>query len=135
MTLNKALLVVLSLSFFAITSNAQERHIHLNGIHLEPQQIQAMDQVFEQRVPDGFYWINDNTGQWGYEGDDTVQGIIPAALAAQSQPSHNHQQQSSGHHSNPNISMSQNGRVVSGHINGQHCTYVTVHGMSVRSCD
>ena len=134
--------LLLSLSLFSICGFSEERHIHLNGEHLESNQIAIMDQLFGQMVPNGYYWINESNGQWGYEGNPNAQGLVPA-LVAQSyqQPSYEQEsyqqayQGSSDYYQQPEINMSQNGSVVSGRVNGRNCTYVSVQGMSVRNCD
>ena len=130
------LVLLVGLSVFAIHGFSEERHIHLNGQHLEANQIVIMDQLFGQMVPNGYYWINENTGQWGYEGNPNAQGMVPALLAQQQSASEEaYYPEDNGGYDRPDINMSQNGRVVSGRVNGRDCTYVTVEGMSVRSCD
>ena len=129
--------LLVSLSLFSIHGFSQERHIHLNGQHLEANQIAMMDQLFGQMVPNGYYWINEANGQWGYEGNPNAQGLVPALVAQSNQGSSYQQpyQDNSDYYKKSEINMSQNGSVVSGRVDGRNCTYVSVQGMSVRSCD
>lgn len=109
---------------FCKAALSEERHIHLNGEHLTTENIVLFDQVLSSTVPDGFYWMNFQTGEWGYEGNNEVEGIAAAF-----------QQQGQQHASNTYINNSQNGSVVSGRINGQNCTYVSAGAFTVKDCD
>ena len=125
--------ILLGLLFSLTLFAEEERHIHVNGEHLDSEDILLMDQLFKKKVNDGFYWINFQTGQWGNEGDPTVLGInksiLQIAQAAQQAAKQKNQS------SQTDINMSQNGRVVSGKLNGQNCTFVSVGGTTVKSCD
>ncbi|GEM_PF-5109979 len=124
----------------------QERHIHLNGEHLEPLGITEIDALFSQRVEDGNYWVNE-LGQWGYENNALPIGNINIAALQQIQAKEmirnvgappNQGNQNGGQYrapGNTEINTSQNGSVVTGNIGGKRCTYVSVGGMSMRSCD
>ncbi|MCW8880403.1 MAG: hypothetical protein OQK51_25370 [Kangiellaceae bacterium] len=122
-------LVSLYISSLALAQQ-EERHIHVNGEHLDNTSIAVMDLLFGKKVTNGFYWINENTGQWGFEGETKVRGVLKIVQQIAQQ---NQSQQAQN---NPTeINMSQNGRVVSGKLNGQNCTFVSVGGTTVKSCD
>ncbi|MES9972583.1 MAG: hypothetical protein ABW092_21315 [Candidatus Thiodiazotropha sp.] len=111
---------------------AEDRHIHVNGQCLEAEQMAQLDQVVGGQTPNGFYWIDFNSGAWGYEGNETIQGYLSAPAGAQGE------QSAAGGSSSgerPYMESSITGRVVSGQVNGQDCTYVSVGGTTVRSCD
>lgn len=118
--------------FISAAVIAEERHIHVNGEHLSDEDIQLLDLVWQKTVPNAFYWINQNTGEWGFEGDDTVHGII--AMIAKAAELEAQQRQNPGS-TQETINSSQNGSVVSGRINGQNCTYASAGGMTVKTCD
>ena len=111
------------------------RHIHINGSHLEDSQILALDKMLGYEVPNGFYWINESTGEWGYQGSDEVLGSVyprngsgNTAGAQVQQPV----QQESGS-SRPYISNDTGtGSAV---IDPNGCSYVSSGGMTFRSCD
>ncbi len=85
---NSSFLILFLLSI-SINVNAQQfRHIHVNENHLSSEEILALDQLAVGVVPNGFYWINFDNGEWGYEGNAGVQGVLPA-LAKKSQPESN----------------------------------------------
>ncbi|TQV74938.1 hypothetical protein FLL45_08240 [Aliikangiella marina] len=111
---------------------SEERHIHVNGEHLDRQDIVLMDQLFGKTVANGFYWINFQTGHWGLEANDEPLGVIEVIRQNYLQQV---AQQSQSNEAKPEINMSQNGRVVSGKLNGQECTFVSVGGTTVKSCD
>ena len=103
------------------------RHIHINGTHLDEAQIVALDQAMGYGVPNGFYWLNQETGQWGYEGNEEVLGSIYVG---------NNQGGSSPQNNNgsnrPTISNDTGtGTAV---INPEGCSYVSSGGMTFRSC-
>ena len=126
--LNAKLLRVFGVALCAVSFNvlAQDgRHIHVNGECLDQHNIQLADQLFQTQVPDGFYWINFETGEWGIEGQSATLGVLTTIANARQQ---NQSQQSTGR---TEINQSQNGSVVS----GEHCTYASVGGTTVRLCD
>lgn len=132
LVISAALLIVINFSLQA----QEERHIHVNGEHLDAEDITLMDQLFDAKVANGFYWINFQTGQWGYENSPDVMGInqnilkiAQAAQKAQQQNQHRNQ------NNKTIINRSQNGSVVSGKLNGRNCTFVSVGGTTVKSCD
>jgi hypothetical protein len=69
-----SLLILIATSTAALASGA--RHVHVNGQHLNAQQIASLDSIAGSFVPDGFYWLNLSTGVWGYEGNPTPAGRI-----------------------------------------------------------
>lgn len=110
----------------------EQRHIHFNGEHLDLQTISVMDQLFGYKLANGNYWINTQTGEWGFEGNSQVQGVLSQVSQAQKQ---SNQQQTSRSTPRAEINTSQNGSVVSGKLNGQNCTFVSAGGMTMKSCD
>jgi hypothetical protein len=130
-----SLAILFSLPLFA----GDERHIHVNGEHLDITDIKLLDQLTGGQVDNGYYWLNMQTGQWGYEGNDQVQGTIESiAHYIQNQNSDRGQSGSFDQEAeqyNDWEGADQNGSVVSGRINGQNCTYVSVGGTTMRSCD
>lgn len=65
------------------------RVVVVNGSLLDSVSIAQLDRAACSRVPDGRYWLNLHTGQWGYAGEPWVRGHIGDACrpAAPSQPS------------------------------------------------
>jgi hypothetical protein len=133
--MRKILLIAITMFSYFICNpvNAdQERHIHLNGEHLDGETMLMMDQVFGGQVNDGFYWLNQQTGEWGYEDNPAVQGVVNSVVQYQQQPAQQHAPSSSGS-KRGEYSSSQNG---SAYIGGEgECSYVSAGGMSFRSCD
>jgi hypothetical protein len=127
-------LIILSSLLLTAHSVFAERHIHVNGQCLEQAQMAQLDQLIGGQAPDGFYWIDFKNGAWGYEGNEETQGYITAIVSRQDEQSGSASSSDDGGN-RPYINSSNNGRVVSGKINGQNCTYVSVGGTAVRSCD
>ena len=137
---------LLILCIFQFSLHAEnKRHIHINGEHLDATNVQLLDKIVGNTVEDGYYWINMQTGQWGYENNDQVQGVIANIAnqvnqqASQSQVRANPQNQSNynqeANRYNNWEGVDQNGGVVSGRVNGKNCTYVSAGGMTMKSCD
>jgi hypothetical protein len=75
----KAISVILlaSLPFLAMDAYAQ-RAVSVNGQHLNSRQLIVLDQLVGAYVPNGHYWLNMQTGAWGYVGNPVIQGYIGA---------------------------------------------------------
>lgn len=55
---------------------AQQRLIRLNGAILTDYQAYQLDNLAGTHVPNGAYWLDFETGLWGYEGNPTPQGRL-----------------------------------------------------------
>lgn len=73
-----AVAVVLATLGLAPESSAQQRTVVVNGVVLSPQQLYALDQMAGGFVPNGNYWLDPNTGLWGYAGNPTPMGQLGA---------------------------------------------------------
>ena len=59
-------------------AEAQQRYVVVNGVLMSPDQLYVLDQMAGGYVPNGAYWLDLNTGIWGYAGDATPRGQIGA---------------------------------------------------------
>jgi hypothetical protein len=73
----------LVLTVFAIDANAQSRNVLVNGQRMTDQQVQFLTQRACTEIPDGAYWLNMQTGAWGYVGNPQVQGVLGDACRQQ----------------------------------------------------
>lgn len=76
-----AIIVVLS----AGAASAQ-RYVVVNGIRLDEPQIQALEQLACGPIADGNYWLDTQSGIWGYAGNPYPMGHISANCGNQQQP-------------------------------------------------
>ncbi len=53
-----------------------ERFVMINGQRLNNQQLYGLDRAHCGPVANGNYWLDYNTGIWGYAGNTTPQGHI-----------------------------------------------------------
>ena len=130
---------------FAYSAQAQLgyqdfRHIHINGVHVDDAQILNLDATLGYEVPNGFYWVNDNTGEWGYEGNGEVLGSIYTEATQRNntevQSTQSSQQTSSPKQSgNSRPYISNDTGTGSAVIDSNGCSYVSAGGMTVKSCD
>ena len=61
---------------FNTTISHAERFVIINGQRLDNQQLYSLQQTHCGPIADGNYWLNYNTGLWGYAGNSTPQGYI-----------------------------------------------------------
>lgn len=124
--------ILLTLLMFTSSSIAeQQRHIHINGEHLSDALIKQLDTLVGNKVDDGYYWINLQTGAWGYEGNDQTQGVVHTIANAnrKNEPAEPRPKYRASE------GVSSTGTVTSGRLNGQNCTFVSVGGTTMKSCD
>jgi hypothetical protein len=57
-------------------AHAQSRFIVVNGQRMTDAQAAALDRMQCTRIPNGAYWLNTNTGVWGYAGNPRPQGRL-----------------------------------------------------------
>lgn len=62
------LLMIVTLSAPFLGANALARGVTINGELMNQPQLQLIDRLACARVPDGAYWVNTRTGQWGFQG-------------------------------------------------------------------
>jgi hypothetical protein len=138
----RTIILITLCSFHYSLIAANDRHIHINGEHLETANILLLDQVVGNKVGDGYYWLNMQTGEWGYENNNQVQGVISRIANQPNQQTQTQTQTQKESNLSPDTNrynnwegVDQNGSVVSGKVNGKNCTYVSVSGMTMKSCD
>ena len=47
---------------------AYERYVFVNGLRMNQVELAFLDAAQGEYIPNGRYWLNVYTGQWGYEG-------------------------------------------------------------------
>jgi len=78
MTLRKTMLLasLVALVGVAGTVHAQPRWVVVNGVPQTPLQLSVLDGYACTVIPNGSYWLNYNSGIWGYAGDPRPVGHI-----------------------------------------------------------
>lgn len=76
-----AVALAITVFFASAPSEAQQRFVVVNGQLLSAEQLFVLDQMAGGFVPNGAYWVDPNTGIWGYAGDPTPRGQIGAPAA------------------------------------------------------
>ena len=71
--------LTLALALFATDAAAQSRNVWVNGQRMSDAQVHALSQRACTAIPDGAYWLNMQTGAWGYWGNPQVQGTFGEA--------------------------------------------------------
>ncbi|MBV5260891.1 hypothetical protein FLX56_20960 [Synechococcus moorigangaii CMS01] len=80
MFLKKASLTVLSsLLLLAGASIPAKAQVYVNGEYIQGEELLLLEYLAGGSIPAGSYWLDYYTGEWGYAGDPTVQGIIGAS--------------------------------------------------------
>ena len=73
------LALALALSVFCTDALAQSRRVVVNGQRLTDAQVAALARTNCREIPNGAYWLNTQTGAWGYAGNPRVQGVFGEA--------------------------------------------------------
>jgi hypothetical protein len=63
----------------AAPAGAQSRWVIVNGERMSDAQVAYLEQRACTRIPDGRYWLNTQTGAWGYARNPQVQGTFGEA--------------------------------------------------------
>ena len=71
-----AIAVCLAISLTAAPAEAQQRYVVVNGVLMTAQDLYVLDRLAGYYVPNGNYWLDPNTGIWGYAGNPYPQGQI-----------------------------------------------------------
>ena len=72
---------VMVLGAASVTVEAQYRIVIVNGQLLSPQDLYVLDQMNSGYVPNGSYWLDPQSGVWGYAGDPTPRGRLGGGAA------------------------------------------------------
>jgi hypothetical protein len=78
-----SLVVVVAWLAADMSASAQPRSVVVNGQRLNGAQIAQLEQRACTPIPNGQYWLNLQTGEWGYAGNPRVRGVIGEACARQ----------------------------------------------------
>jgi hypothetical protein len=68
--------LVFGLCAFDGDANAQSRWVFVNGVRMSDAQIAQLEQAACTQIPNGSYWLNMQTGVWGYAGNWQPQGVF-----------------------------------------------------------
>lgn len=60
---------------------AQSRWVYVNGQRMSDAQLADLARRNCADIPNGLYWLNNQTGAWGYAGNPQVQGMFGASCA------------------------------------------------------
>jgi hypothetical protein len=73
-----SLLLVLGSAFSLLPADAaaQTRNVWVNGQRMTDAQVLDLSRRACTSIPDGAYWLNTQTGAWGYWGNPQVQGTF-----------------------------------------------------------
>jgi len=59
-----------------VGAQAQTRMVVVNGQRLNDAQVATLEQRACTRIPNGAYWLDLQTGAWGYANNPRVQGVF-----------------------------------------------------------
>ncbi len=60
----------------AAAAQPMQRNVIVNGYRLVPEQVAQLQYAHCAYIPDGAYWLNMQTGAWGYAGNPFQQGVL-----------------------------------------------------------
>jgi len=70
----------------AAAASAQTRWVFVNGQRMTDSQVANLERRACTAIPDGNYWLNTQTGAWGYFGNPRVQGTFGEACVRRQNP-------------------------------------------------
>ena len=71
-----AIAVCLAVAVTSAPADAQQRYVVVNGLVMTAQDLYVLDRLAGYYIPNGNYWLDPNTGVWGYAGNPYPQGRI-----------------------------------------------------------
>ena len=123
-------LVLLAFNFAACAGLETTRKVYVNGEKMGAFGVAGMDQQTGRVLPDGRYWLEPISGNWGVEGNSTPLGNVHATNAMAG-PAGGAVASGGGSTSNSVNGTAGTGRDAS----GNHCAFVSLpNGESVMSC-
>ena len=123
-------LVLLAFNFAACAGLETTRKVYVNGEKMGALSVAGMDQQTGRVLPDGRYWLQPVSGNWGVEGNSTPLGNVHATNAMAG-PAGGAVASGGGSTSNSVNGTAGTGRDAS----GNHCAFVSLpNGESVMSC-
>ena len=66
-----------------VPASAQTRAVIINGQRVSDAQIANLERRACTPIPNGRYWLDPQTGRWGYAGNPQVQGVLGDACRQQ----------------------------------------------------
>lgn len=134
--LGKCLLVPLLLVILSACAILETtRNVYVNGERQNALGVAAFDQQTGWVLPDGRYWTNWISGDWGVEGSRKILGNVHTNAAA-ARASNNSRGGSSGGGGGGSTSNSVNGTAGTGRdADGNNCAFVSLpNGQGMMSC-
>ena len=123
-------LAMAAIHFSACAGLETTRKVYVNGEKMGALSVAGMDQQTGRVLPDGRYWLEPLSGNWGVEGNSTPLGNVHATNAMAG-PAGGTVASGSGSTSNSVNGTAGTGRDAS----GNHCAFVSLpNGESVMSC-
>ncbi|GAB4535420.1 MAG: hypothetical protein Tsb0014_22400 [Pleurocapsa sp.] len=120
--------LILSVLLSLAAPQKAQAQVYINGYLYQGQELAELE-YYLGTIPPGRYWLDVDTGYWGYEGDSTIQGNVL-------------QQQNNDTYSTDNSYVRSNGDIYDPSYGGSSattdsngCTYFSIPGMTVNSCD
>jgi hypothetical protein len=66
----------------SVPAAAQTRAVIINGQRASDTQVAYLEQRACTRIPNGNYWLDPQSGAWGYAGDPRVRGVLGQVCAS-----------------------------------------------------
>jgi hypothetical protein len=72
----RACMVMLAALPVIASAQVYQRDVYVNGQRLSPTELEQLDLQFGACLADGRYWLDSDTGRWGYEGESAPRGKV-----------------------------------------------------------
>jgi hypothetical protein len=74
----RACMVMLAALPIMASAQVYQRDVYVNGQRLSPTELEQLDLQFGACLADGRYWLDADSGRWGYEGEPAPRGKVGA---------------------------------------------------------
>lgn len=85
MTIRSKITATIVLALLTTPALAQSRFVFVNGQRMTDQQVGLLEFFACTPIPNGSYWLNVDTGAWGYVGNLRTQGFFGDQCNVQAQ--------------------------------------------------
>ncbi len=128
-----AAIVVLTGSLISLMPLKAQAQVFINGELIQGQELQSLQLLLGHEINSGRYWLDTDTGNWGYEGNFQIQGNMYAHI----KNNLNNMANPSGGNSGQVESYYSNGGAggYGSYASDGECSYFSSGGITINTCD
>ncbi|MGB5710286.1 MAG: hypothetical protein WBM44_05175 [Waterburya sp.] len=126
-------ILVFTTSLISLMPLKAQAQVFINGELIQGQELQNLQMLLDNQIPSGRYWLDSDTGNWGYEGNSQVQGNLYVPIDRNSNSYDNPNGGNSGGAGSYYSSGGAGG--YGSYASDGECSYFSSGGMTFNTCD